>query len=69
MLPVSNRQTGMHQGSSSVVPPRLNSSLSDLPRTYVRGLIMSPLRGWGGVASWGRFDHRVKVKSGGQSLP
>jgi hypothetical protein len=29
-----------------VVPPGLGSYLSSLPRTYVRGYRMPPLRGW-----------------------
>jgi len=31
------------------VPPGLDSLLLGLPRTYVRGYLMPPLRGWGWV--------------------
>ena len=38
----------------SVVPPGLVAFISLNPRTYVRGYIMPPLRGWGGddACSW-----------------
>ena len=37
------------------VPPGLGSLLLGLPRTYVRGCNMSPLRGWGPVVRFRIF--------------